>query len=95
MHTPLRPQRLHQDAKQLIRSQTEFIAADPENAGITGPKHLDPGARTDAELFQTMNVVRLTKDAQDGSRLAGGQILEENGVGDHGGGYEMGRCEVG
>jgi hypothetical protein len=76
--------RLNHHAKQFIGSQAEFVAGDAKDARIAGAEHFDPRAASNTELFQAVDVVWLTEDAKDRSRLPGTKFLQEDSVSNHG-----------
>jgi hypothetical protein len=67
--------RLHQNTHQLLGPQADFVSRQPEDAGIAGAEHLDPDARPQSELFQTMNVFPPAQQPADATGLPGGQVL--------------------
>ncbi|MCX7425971.1 MAG: hypothetical protein NTW96_10185 [Planctomycetia bacterium] len=77
--------RFHQDTEETAGSQTDFVAAGAEDAGISGPEHLDPAALSQSELPQSVDMIGVAFDLEYLGRLAGEKFLEGHEI-NHAGG---------
>ena len=82
--------RVDQNAKQIVNAEADLLTGHPEDARVSAAKHLDPGAATEAEFFQPVDVVGLSGNAADKRRAADGQITQRDGPINHGGFLDQG-----
>lgn len=78
-----RGDRFDQYIQKIIGPEAKFIAGDSQNARSAGAEHFNPRSATNAELLQTMNVVRIATYTKNGSRMSDGKMLQRDHVGNH------------
>jgi hypothetical protein len=81
----------NQHVEHRVGPEADLAAGQPDDAGVSGPEHLDANAVAEAELAEALDVVGVAGDAVDLGGLPGLQLAERDGGS---GGMGTGKREV-
>jgi hypothetical protein len=59
--------------KQVVGAETDFIARQPKDAWIAGPKHLDLRSTPQSKLLEPVDMIGMAEDMGNQSAAAGGE----------------------
>jgi hypothetical protein len=67
--------RLDQHLQHVVGPETDLASGQANDAGITRPKHLDPGPAPQSEFCKLMDVIRVAENASDAGAMADRQVF--------------------